>query len=214
MNMRTFSGAAVLALAALSTTACLEKETTHTLYLSPDGAVTWTAMERDVRSTEADRAARDAEEQAYLAGALSGTNDLAAALAALEPGRVQTRVLRRERPFTVFTEARFARIEDLGTVMLGALRVPGSVWLENGPEVTTMHIHLDLRGMDMDEASDSPVWALFEDELASCRIVLTDGQFVAAEGFALGDGNTTAEPVPVSGDSPKEIIDLSLSWRR
>lgn len=212
--MRRFSGAALLALAALSTTACLEKETTHTLYLSPGGAVAWTVMERDVRSAEADRAARDAEEQQYLAAVLAGEHDMAAALAALEPLRVQTRVLRRERPFTVLTEARFARIEDLGNAILGAFRVPGSVWLETGPEVTTLRIHLDVRAMNTEEGNDTPVAALFDDELASYRIVLTDGAFVSAEGFALGSRGTTAQPMPASDDLPKEIIDLSLSWRR
>jgi hypothetical protein len=208
--MRRFSGAALLALAALSTTACLEGEVTHTIYLSPGGAVAWTVMESNVRSTGAD----EAEEREYLAAALAGENDVAAAFAALEPLRVQTRVLRRERPFTVLTEARFARVEDLGNAILGAFRVPGNVWLETGPEVTTLHVHLDLRAMDTNEDNDTPVAALLGEELAAYRIVLTDGQFVAAEGFALDRGNTRAVPVAVSDDVPREIIDLSLSWQR
>ena len=37
----------------LSATGCLRKEVTHGIYVSPAG-VTWSAMEKDVRSDEAD----------------------------------------------------------------------------------------------------------------------------------------------------------------
>ena len=37
------------ALAAIPAAGCLVGERSHTLYLEPDGSVTWTATERDIR---------------------------------------------------------------------------------------------------------------------------------------------------------------------
>jgi hypothetical protein len=210
--MRTIIGIAALA-AALSALGCIEKETTHSIYLSPDGAVAWTTLERDVRSTAEDAGARGTEEATYLAAALAGTNDVAEGLAALEPLRVQTRVLRRERPFSVLTEARFTSVQALGLRILGELRIPGDVYVTQSGEITTLHIHLDCRGMDTDEDRDTAVTSLV-DELSTYRIVLTEGHFVEATGFALEGKDTIARPVATSQDLPEAVVDLSLAWRR
>ena len=62
-----------LALAASVLTAgCLRSETTHVLYVSPDGGVTWTTTEADVHSDEKDPAARMAEEREYLSAVQAG----------------------------------------------------------------------------------------------------------------------------------------------
>src|SRR5262245_49539960 len=67
------------------TSACIVKETTHRLYLSPRGALTWTVLEQDVRSTESNPANRASEEQAFLDGVASGTHSAFDALARLGP---------------------------------------------------------------------------------------------------------------------------------
>lgn len=211
--MRRTFGIVALA-AALSSSACLDKETTHTIYLSPEGTVAWTTLERDVQSDADDPAARGAEEAGYLAAALAGTNDIAQGLAALEPSRVQTRVLRRERPFTVLTEARFPGVEALGLKILAALRLPGDVYLTEGAGSVTLHIHLDFRGVDEDQDDPSSPVEQLVDELSTYRIVLTEGRFVEATGFALSDGGTVARPVAASTGLPDDVVDLSLTWRR
>src|SRR4051812_12574877 len=104
--MRTFSrGYGVLALAALlSASGCLQKELTHTIYIAPD-EVTWSALEKDVRSDEGDAVNRMLEENAYILDARAGRHGVARTLEALGSPRVRTNVLRDDRPFTVLTRA-------------------------------------------------------------------------------------------------------------
>lgn len=210
--MRTWFGIAALTLA-VAGAGCIEKETTHTIYLSSEGAVAWTTLEDDVRSaSESGQAARE-EEASYLAAALAGTNDVAAAFGPLEPSRVQTRVLRRERPFTVMTEARFPDVAILGARILGEFGLPGDVYVTKDGEVTTLHLHLDFRAVAEDGGRETAVLALL-DPLSTYRIVLTDGHFVSAEGFTLDPGGRIARPIASSDDVPVDVVDLSLSWRR
>lgn len=210
--MRKHIGMAGLLAATLSLAGCLDKETTHTLYLSPDGAVAWTTLEHSVRSDGKDAKAGNAEEAEYLASALAGTNDVANGLAALEPIRVQTRVLRRERPFTVMTEARFASAEELANRIIAAFRLQGDACVTREADEVTLHIHLDLRGADDQENDKTPVEALV-DELSTYRIVLTDGRFVAATGFSLNDNQRIATPIAAPDEQVKGVFDLSLTWK-
>ena len=213
--MRKQLGIAGVLAAALSMAACLEKETTHTMYLSPDGEVAWTTFERNVRSDGQHTSSRDAEEAEYLAAALAGTNNVARGLAALEPVRVQTRVLRRERPFTLMTEARFDSVEALACRIIAAFRLPGDAYITREADAVTLHVHLDFRGVDDETENDSPVMALV-DEISAYRIVLTDGRFVEAVGFTLNDDKTIATPIGVSDESIKAmgVLDVSLTWRK
>lgn len=212
--MRKRLGMAGVLAAALSMAACLEKETTHTMYLSPDGEVAWTTVERNVRSDGQHTSSRDAEEAEYLAAALAGTNDVAKGLAVLEPVRVQTRVLRRERPFTVMTEARFSSVEELANRIMAECRLTGDAYTTREADAVTLHLHLDFRGVDQETENTSPVMALI-DEISAYRIVLTDGRFVEAIGFTLNDDNTIATPIAISDEAMKAmgVLDLSLTWR-
>ena len=194
---------------------CLQKETTHTLYLAPDGAVAWMAVENDVRSDAGNAAERRAEEQSYLASVRSGTHGIARGLAALDPAGQQTRVLRAERPFVVVTEARFSRIDALFERMLADLRVPGYATLTRTGGGATLLIHLDVTAAMADESDRStPVTDLIE-EAARYRIVLTEGRFTAAHGFTLSDDGLTATPIETSDDDVSAlggVVELSLTW--
>ncbi|MEP6915589.1 MAG: hypothetical protein ABJC89_08075 [Acidobacteriota bacterium] len=177
---------------ALASTGCLQQETTHTLYLNPDGGVRWMAIEKDVRSDERDPSARRSEEETYLASAAAGTHDLGRAFAALAPTGQRTRILRAQRPFIVITEAEFPGVRELFERLLEDLRVPGQVTMTHAGGLTTLRIHADMVAARSDDGErDSPVVALCE-ELAAFRFVLTSGRFVSAEGFTLSDDGTTA----------------------
>jgi hypothetical protein len=207
--MKKTLGLMVMA-AALTAGGCLQKDTTHTLYLEPEGSVRWMAIEKDVRSDENDPSARRGEEEAYLASAAAGSHDIGRALAALNPTGQRTRVLRAQRPFVVTTEADFPSIQDLFERILADLRVPGQVTLTRGKGGTTLRIHVDLTTDAADDLDpDSPVAALCE-ELSRFRLVLTRGRFVSAEGFTLsGDGATAA----LNADpAAAAMVDLALTW--
>ncbi len=145
-----------LLVATLSLGACLNKETTHTLYLSPDGAVAWRTLEDGVRSDATDALKAAAEESDYLAAATAGTGDVASGLAALEPIRVRTRILRRERPFTVLTEAWFPSAESLANGIIAAFRIQGDAYVTRDGDAITLHIHLDFRGLEQDDEQHEP----------------------------------------------------------
>ena len=108
---RSLRSTAIL-LAVLAPAGCLQKETAHTLYLSPDGSLRWTVEESNIYSDETDAGARFAEEQAYIGSALIGGHHAAGGLQAIGPlGPVNTTVIRDERPFHVVTDAPFLRVD-------------------------------------------------------------------------------------------------------
>lgn len=211
--MRKILGIMVLAAAAAG---CLQKETTHTLYLSPDGKVTWMAVEADVHSDETDPARRLAEEQKYLVEAAGDIHAVGRGLAALDPITVNTRIVRRDRPFFVITEARYDSIEFLAKRMLNSLPAKGNVSMTSG-ERMTLTIRVDVRStLEGGQERESPLDGLMED-LDRYQIVLTDGRFEWARGFKLDDDRRRARPVEMTMEEITEnggILELSLTWTR
>jgi hypothetical protein len=202
--------------AAVVMAGCLQKDTTHTLYLALDGAVAWVAMEKDVRSDEKDPAARRTEEETYLASASEGTHGVGKGLAALDPVGRRTRVLRRQRPFTVRTEAQFAGIDQVFERMLFELRVPGSVTMTRAEGTTTLVVRMDVAAAMADETERTTPMTELAEDVSAYHIVLTGGRFVAASGFTLSDGDTRAVPAELSeADIAAKggVVELSLTWQ-
>lgn len=193
------------------TSACLVKETTHRLYLSPRGGLTWTVLERDIRSSDANPASRAAEEHAFLDGISSGTHPVSAALARLLPYQTSVRLLRAERPYTVITEARFERVDAAVDALLRELRIPGTATLQRAGDEWTLSVAIDLEGVRDDEETESPVTALIE-EAGAYRVILTEGRFVAAEGFEIVEEGSAAQLAAdrIATDRP---VELRLTWR-
>ena len=75
-------------------------------------------IERDVRSDEKEPAARIREEQDYVLAARAGQHGVARAFRSLGAQSVTTTWLRRERPYSVMTEARFADVRQLSVAVL------------------------------------------------------------------------------------------------
>jgi len=201
---RTYGVLAVAGL--LSAAGCLRKDATHTIYVSPSG-VTWSAIERDVRSDEAEPDRRVAEEQEYLLSALAGRHGVAKALGLLGGTRIQTTILRREHPFTVMTEGQFASLPDLAVAMMSAARVRGDASIERNGCERTLRVWFDEAG---ETGESSNAFAELLVEATAYRIVLTDGRFVRADGFTIDEDGTIATP----GTAPIEdgIVRASLTW--
>ena len=106
----------VVATAALCS-GCLQKEVAQTIYISPSGVV-WSVIERDVRSDRATPADRTLEERDYVLGVDTETHGVAQALRQLGALSVATTWLRRERPYSVMTEARFADVRQVAVAIL------------------------------------------------------------------------------------------------
>lgn len=206
-----------LALAAsVLTTGCLKAETTHVLYVSPDGGVTWTTTEADVHSDEKDPAARLAEEREYLSAVQAGMHRMAQGLAALVPaGRVRSHVVRAERPFTIVTVARFETLDGALQRLFDANGVQAVVSVRRDGCRAILHMAFDFT---VEPTADSPAAALLED-FERFSFVLTDGRFVEADGFDLSDDGRSAR-ISIAWLSRSEAawtakgtIDLSLTWR-
>lgn len=201
--------------AALMSAGCLRHETTHTLYLSPDGELHWQVEESDVRSDEDDEVDRLAEQQRYILRALAGDHRAAQALQAIEPaGIVRTTVVREEAPYHVVTDARFSRIDHTLARLFAASGLEASVHLAVEGEVTRLRIRLDFTRSP--ELRETPVLFLLE-ALGDFRFVLTEGSFIAGGGFAVTDRRRASlspeslEAINTAMESRKPI-ELVLAW--
>ena len=207
--MRTFSRVygVVAVLGLVSTTACLQKEVTHTIYISPAN-VTWSAFEKDVRSDDPDPATQMMEEQDYILGARAGQHGVARSLRALDATRLDTTILRRERPFTVVTDAQFVDLAALASAMMKAARVRGEASIErNGCERT---FRAWIAAEESGDDAPGPLAELMS-EATAYRLVLTSGRFLRAEGFTIEHEGAMAVPgTPATGDD--DVMRVSLTW--
>jgi hypothetical protein len=179
--MRTWLRTTSILLVLVAAAGCLQKETTHILYLSADGSVRWTVEETNVYSDEADAGARFTEEQVYIGPALIAAHRAALALQALGPDApIRTTVVRDERPFHVVTDARFLRVDRAFERLFKQSGLRGSASLDRLDDRYALRIRLDF-GQELEE-NDSPATALLED-FENFSFVLTEGRFIAGGGF-------------------------------
>lgn len=198
---------------ALGLTACVLKTTRHTLYLEPDGSVVWTVLEEDVHSEAEAAADRRKEECEWLAAAQAGQHGVARGLAWLGSDPV-TRVLRSERPFVVWTEARFDSFDQLARRLVDDLQLPARLNVERSTDGAGFTLELDLAAAEGMDGGDNPLIELL-DGIESARLVLPEGEFVSADGFELDEDRRTARPLA----PPDEVLEAkegtirwSLHW--
>jgi hypothetical protein len=202
---------------ALVAAGCLQKETDHTLYLAPDGSVTWTVTEGHVYSDEREAGARHTEEEQYLTAVRAGTHRIGQGLAILGPDlAVRTLVVRDERPFTVVTEARFGSVASLLDRLFFECGLQTEVTARGAADQSTLQVVFDF-AVEIVER-ESPASVLLE-EFDKLSFEMTDGRFVEADGFELSSGGRRAT---ISADwlaraeaavNAKGTIAFSLAWR-
>jgi hypothetical protein len=187
-------------------TGCLRKDVTHTIYVSPTG-VAWSTVEKDVRSDESDPGNRLLEEHDYILAARTGQHPVARDLRSLGATRIETTILRNDRPFTVVTVGRFADLGALARAMLRQSSVRGDAAVDRDGCEKTFHawIDLDAGENDKSDALSAPL------DGADYRLVLTEGRFLRAEGFTIEEDGGVAAPSaslePVDG-----AVRISLTW--
>jgi hypothetical protein len=207
----------LLLVAAAATTGCLRQETTHTLYLSPDGSVRWVVDEANVYSDEEDEGKRFEQEQAYIGPALLGAHRVARGLQAIGPdGLVRTTVIRDERPFHVITDAPYTRIDRALDRLFAEAGIKATVSLESADDRERLRIRLDF-SQEVAER-DTPVLSLVED-FENLRFALTSGEIVAGGGFDVQDRRVARISREWSAQAAKALeertqIELVLAWER
>lgn len=203
-TMGTMALSAMLLLIAI---ACVEGESRQTLYLEADGAVTWSVLERDVRSRAEVVIRRAGEDQAFLEAARTGTHPAAVALGRLG-GTPTTRVVRDEVPFTVATEARFPRLDQLMIDFFDALGMLADGSTTCNGKRCVLDLVVDPAGARDDVSFDEIFALLGSEDSESMRLVRTEGRFVDAHGFKLRDNRRVAIL-----DLDSNVLDESLPAR-
>jgi len=131
---------------------------------------------------------------------------VAQALRRLGARSVTTTWLRRERPYSVMTEGKFADVRQLAAAILRDAGAQGEATLVQDGCVTRFGFRVDLNSAaDTTSALDALLG-----ELDSYRLVLTEGRFVSADGFKILD-NSVAVPDPEK-KAPNDILTLALGW--
>lgn len=207
----------ILSLIAAATAGCLRKDTTHTLYLSPDGSVRWVVDEASVYSDEEDEGKRFGEEQAYIGPALMGAHRVAQGLQAIGPdGLVRTTVIRDERPFHVITDAPYTRIDRALDRLFAEAGIKATVSRETDGDWERLRIRLDF-SQEVAER-DTPVLSLLED-FENLRFALTSGQFAPGGGLDVQDRRFARISRGWSAQAAKAMedrtgIELVLTWEQ
>jgi len=209
----------ILAMAAsLAATACLQKDTTSTIYLRQDGSLDWVVLEQNVRSDETDAAKRITEEFAYVDEVARGEHGVVEAFLALGADDVRIRWLRGTRPYAVMVGARFDSLADIFEHLLTRCQVPHEVGITQDGGVTTWRLWIDVgpdgEGTegDHDERCDHGLEGL--SDALKMRLVLESGTFTAATGFKLESADTAVideEGIEMASKTSGRI-ELSLSW--
>ncbi len=205
--MKRFVGVLLIGTGIPASSACLESRTSHVLYLSPSGAVTWTVHDQDVHSNEPDRSKRAQEEADFLRAIQNRTHGPLQALEAIGGRSATTELTRTERPWDVVTTAQFDRIDTLFATLLRELGIRGRASRSSDADRSTLHVQWT---EDEPVSEETPVLELVE-ALDAYRVVLTEGRFVAAEGFAISPDGRTAT---LTGQTPSIESEhyVSLTW--
>ena len=214
---RTITGLAGLGIVALMTSACLSRDTSKTIYLEPDGTVTWTVVENEVRDFDGKTAEDRAREEAEFVAAFRGErHPVALALGRLDPMSVRTNILRAERPYTVLTQARFLRLDWLMTrffIKLGFEATSSTLDWQDGTVTWTLTA---FEPADTDAAhspgEDKAVDVLLE-SFDHCRFVLAAGHFTSAVGFELSNDARVATFQDPDRNSDQASEDTSSNKR-
>jgi hypothetical protein len=201
---------------ALVAAGCLQKDTTHSIYLSPDGTAKWVATEQAVASDEQEAAARLAEEQRYITAAAVGSHPAALALKALGPDTlVETTIVRDERPFHVVTKAGYTRADRMLERLFVENGIPASATTTSDGVRTTLRVQLDFtRGM---VERDTPAHVLL-DELEQLTFVVTEGQFIGGGGIDVmsrgGAAKLSSEWLEAVDAAARErrTVELVIAW--
>jgi hypothetical protein len=193
--------------------ACFEIRGTHTLYLDPDGSVTWAVFEEEIRLEDEPQ---ETDRWRYRS---------ADTIQSLYPGTLTVLPVREREPMAIYTEADFPGIDVLYRNLFSLFEMVARVELEVGEDGGHLVMWV---WVDDEEELDEEEEAEAEDErsqldeillapLVDCEIVLTEGWFVAAEGFEILPGRRAVKPDSPDTEEAEENgtpIRMSLTWSR
>ncbi len=197
---------ALLGLCLLVLSGCLLEDTRHTLYVGPDNSVTWRVVRDLIRSDRDDVDERYDEEAEFLASLDSGVEGWTELLTDFGAREVDAELLRAERPYTVVVRARFGHVEELVAGLLAESEDDVRVSFVEQGSLRTLRI-TPPPSEDEPADEDTPDPDAAARPVSEVRLVLTEGRFIDAIGFALSQDGAVA--VPLEGQDDTELL---LVW--
>ena len=183
--MRRYLGLSILVLTALWATGCIRRDSAATWYIDPAGRVTWSVLERDVRSDSTARNDRQNEETAYLAKVQSNNHGAARGLTRLGASQLKVTVLQDKPPFTVLTEGQFPGIDTLGQRLIARFGLAGTSELIRDGNIWTWTLTIsDPKSSTGSPDDGSELADILGDRLS---VALREGKFLSGNGFAMDD---------------------------
>ncbi len=187
---------------------CILEDTRHTLFIAPDGSVTWRVLRDIIRSDEDHPLDRLAEEEELLEKLAAGEEGWVETLLDYGALGASAALVRAERPYTVLVRARFGSIEQLCGAFLDEADASGEVRFEEEGSLRTLHLLLipaEAVHESGEEESDEE-----ESTTDDLRLVLTQGRFIEAQGFRLSSDGTIATPLAPPADAQQ--LEYALVW--
>ena len=180
--MRRWAIVTVAALALLSA-ACIKRESAATWYVDSAGRVTWSILERDIRSDSAARRDRDAEESQFIEAVKSNQHGAAKGLARLGASQLKVTILQEKPPFTVLTEGQFPGLGEMGQRLITRFGLSGASEVIRDGNTWTWSMHIsDPKASSGPDSDSNELADLLGDRLT---VALREGRFLSATGFAL-----------------------------
>jgi len=215
--MRHRTLALLLLVGVIPLVACLQKDTTTTIYIRNDGSIEWAVLDQDVRSDEEDTGKRADEERTYIDAIWGGTDSLTKGFGALGGTNIRSVVLRDRAPFATLRSADFEHLNQVWERALKSCQVPHRLQLKTDGVVTTwtMAIQVDPEPKSPDDCDSEAIGALLSDS-DHLRVMLESGKFLSATGFKITSSDT-AELEEMDSDTIKKgngVLTFSLTWER
>jgi len=210
--MRHFRRIVTAALLVLAS-ACIQEENTVTLFLDPNGQVTWSILEKNVRSDSKSRDERQTEESQFIVAARVHQHPAMTGLQRLAASDIKDSILQDKPPYTVMTEGHFRNLEEAGRRLFVAYRIRGTSVVTHDREKFIWTLTIEAVPGDLADQDTVELSALFGTKL---HVALREGEFVEADGFSISDDRRLAE---LAGDlfedrkesDPPKVV--KLVWR-
>jgi len=198
--------------------ACIEKDTSTTIYIRNDGTIEWAVLDQNVRSNEEDSGKRFDEERTYIDDILGGIDRLTKGFRTLGGTNIKSVVLRDRAPFATLRSADFEHLNQVWERGFESCQVPHRLSLKTDGVVTTwtLAIQVDPEPESSDSCNSEAIEALLSDSSEHLRIMLESGTFVSATGFTITNSDT-AEVQDIDSDTIKKNegwVVFSLTWKK
>lgn len=193
--------------------ACIQEDNTVTWFLDPNGQVTWSILERNIRSDAKGRDERAAEESQFIVAARVHQHPAMTGLQRLSATDLKDTILQDKPPYSVMTEGHFRNLEEMGRRLFVTYGIKGTSVVTRDSEKWIWTLTIEVMPKDVSEQDTAELTAILGTKL---HVALREGEFVEAEGFAINEDRRMAE---LSGDlfddrgenDPPKVV--KLVWR-